>query len=70
MNSILDAPVATEQKFEYAGFWIRVVAVIIDSIVLGIVNMVLSFALVGSSVGLGLVSGGYVGAVGMALVLY
>lgn len=53
MNPILDAPVVAEQKLEYAGFWIRLVAVIIDSIILGIVNTVLSFALVGSSVGLG-----------------
>jgi uncharacterized RDD family membrane protein YckC len=47
MNPILDAPVMTEQKLEYAGFWIRFVAVIIDSIIIGVVNMVLSFALLG-----------------------
>jgi len=53
MNPILDAPVITEQKLEYAGFWIRLVALIIDNIVLWVINMVLSFALIGSSVGLG-----------------
>jgi uncharacterized RDD family membrane protein YckC len=53
MNSILDAPVVTEQRLEYAGFWIRVVAIIIDSIVLGVVNWVLTFALLGSSFSLG-----------------
>lgn len=58
MNSILDAPVATEQKLEYAGFWIRAVALIIDSIVLGVVNMVLSFALIGGSMGAGMMGGG------------
>ena len=54
MNPILDAPAITEQKLEYAGFWIRFVALIIDSIVLGVINMVLSFALIGSSFGMGI----------------
>lgn len=52
MNQILDAPVAVEQKLEYAGFWIRFVAAIIDGIVLFVVNMVLSFALLGGAVGM------------------
>ncbi len=56
MNSILDAPVATETKFEYAGFWIRFVAVIIDGIVLGIVNWILAFVIIGGS--MGMASGG------------
>jgi uncharacterized RDD family membrane protein YckC len=45
MNPILDAPVTTEQKLEYAGFWIRVVAYIIDGIVLSVALMVLGFAI-------------------------
>jgi len=68
MNSILDAPVATEQKLEYAGFWIRFVALIIDSIVLGVVNMVLSFALIGG--GMGMASTGDYGTFGMMFVVY
>jgi uncharacterized RDD family membrane protein YckC len=46
MNPILDAPVMTEQKLEYAGFWIRVVANIIDSIVLSVVILFVGFVLV------------------------
>ena len=69
MNSILDAPVATEQKFEYAGFWIRVVATIIDGIVLWVVNMIISFALIGGSVGMGMASGGDYAGFGMMIVL-
>lgn len=44
MNPILDAPVASEQKLEYAGFWIRVVAMIIDTIVLSFGIGILAFA--------------------------
>jgi uncharacterized RDD family membrane protein YckC len=44
MNSILDAPVATEQKLEYAGFWIRLVAIMIDGIVLSVVIFFIAFA--------------------------
>lgn len=68
MNPILDAPVITEQKMEYAGFWIRTVALIIDSIVLWVINMVLSFALIGSSVGLGSMGSG--GGFGAMLIVY
>lgn len=49
MNQILDAPVAPVAKMEYAGFWIRFVAVIIDGIVLAVVNWILAFALIGGS---------------------
>jgi len=42
MNPILDAPVVSEQKLEYAGFWIRVVAYILDIIVLSIVIGILA----------------------------
>lgn len=62
MNQILDAPVATEQKLEYAGFWIRVVAYIIDSIVLTVVLGVIGFALIGGAIAMesfGLVVGVY-----------
>ena len=33
-EQILDAPVGVEKKLKYAGFWIRVAATIIDSIIL------------------------------------
>jgi uncharacterized RDD family membrane protein YckC len=49
MNPILDAPVATDRRLEYAGFWIRFVAAFIDGIVLSVVNWVLAFAFIGSS---------------------
>jgi uncharacterized RDD family membrane protein YckC len=48
MNPILDAPV-TEQKLEYAGFWIRVVANIIDSIVLCVVLIAIGFVFIGGA---------------------
>jgi uncharacterized RDD family membrane protein YckC len=51
MTPILDAPVLTEQKLEYAGFWIRVVAYVIDSIIVTVVFGLLSFALVGGALG-------------------
>jgi uncharacterized RDD family membrane protein YckC len=71
MNPILDAPVIAEQKLQYAGFWIRFVAVIIDGIILWIVNMVLSMVLLGGSLGLGAMSGGEdYGAFGAMIALY
>jgi uncharacterized RDD family membrane protein YckC len=48
MNQILDAPVSTDRKFEYAGFWIRVVAYFIDGFILSIVWYALLFAVIGS----------------------
>src|ERR1051325_4539797 len=45
MNPILDAPAVTERRLEYAGFWIRFVAIFIDGIVLWVINWVISFAL-------------------------
>lgn len=69
MNSILDAPVIAEQKLEYAGFWIRFVAYIIDYIVLGVVDTVLSFAIIGSSMGM-VMSDDYTGLGGMLAVYY
>lgn len=41
MDQILDTPAENERKFEYAGFWIRVAAYIIDAIILWIVNYVI-----------------------------
>lgn len=71
MNSILDAPVATEQKLEYAGFWIRFVAALIDGIILGVVNMVLSFALIGGGMGMSMAAGdGDIGSFGMMFAVY
>lgn len=37
--------------FDYAGFWIRFAAKFLDSIILGIVNIILSFAIVGTAMG-------------------
>lgn len=37
------APVATAGRYRFAGFWIRVVAAIIDSIILGVVNSIIQF---------------------------
>jgi uncharacterized RDD family membrane protein YckC len=36
MDQILDSPLGTEKKLNYAGFWIRTAALIIDSIVLSL----------------------------------
>jgi uncharacterized RDD family membrane protein YckC len=45
-DQILDAPVTEGQRhFEYAGFWIRVGAYIIDALVLAIPNFVLGLML-------------------------
>jgi uncharacterized RDD family membrane protein YckC len=44
MNPILDAPVTSEQKLEYAGFWIRVVAIMIDAIILTVAIFIVIFA--------------------------
>ncbi|HZY78907.1 MAG TPA: RDD family protein [Cyclobacteriaceae bacterium] len=52
MNQILDAPVTAVAKMEYAGFWIRFVAAFIDGIVLGVVNWIIGFALIGGSLSL------------------
>ena len=44
MENILDTPESAERKLDYAGFWIRVAALIIDSIILYAINFVLIFA--------------------------
>lgn len=48
MNQILDAPVPVERKLEYAGFWIRFVAAIIDGILLGAATWGLYFGIYGT----------------------
>ena len=45
------APVAPVARYQYAGFWIRVVAAIIDSIILGVVNSILQFTVLGPMTG-------------------
>jgi uncharacterized RDD family membrane protein YckC len=40
---VLDAPVQNDRQLVYAGFWIRVTAYLVDAIILGVVNIVLSF---------------------------
>jgi len=40
---VLDAPVQNDRQLVYAGFWIRVAAYLVDAIILGVVNIVLSF---------------------------
>ncbi|MFZ5970509.1 MAG: RDD family protein [Bacteroidota bacterium] len=47
MDQILDAPVRNEKKASYAGFWIRFVAYIVDSMVLWLIQIVLSFMFYG-----------------------
>lgn len=48
MDQILDAPQQENRNLQYAGFWIRVAAYLIDGVLLWIVNVVLSFLYVGS----------------------
>lgn len=43
-NLILDAPAPAQRRLEYAGFWIRVVAAIIDWVVLSILSRIVSYA--------------------------
>jgi len=44
-DQILDAPIVEVKRLEYAGFWIRAGAYILDSILLGVVNAVINLAL-------------------------
>jgi uncharacterized RDD family membrane protein YckC len=37
------APAAAAGRYQYAGFWIRVLASLIDSIILGVVNSIIQF---------------------------
>ncbi len=44
MDQILDAPTIENKRLEYAGFWIRFVAYLIDSILLFCINTVFEYA--------------------------
>jgi uncharacterized RDD family membrane protein YckC len=45
MEQILDLPSTSQRNMVYAGFWIRLAAVLIDGFVLGIANMIILGAL-------------------------
>jgi uncharacterized RDD family membrane protein YckC len=47
-QQILDAPNEVQKKFNYAGFWIRFGAALIDGVILGIVNGIISFTFFGA----------------------
>lgn len=42
LDQILDVPPSAERRVEYAGFWIRFAAVIIDRIILYILQLIIS----------------------------
>lgn len=48
MDQILDTPHQEVPSFSYAGFWIRLGAYLIDTVLLWIVNVVISFFYLGS----------------------
>ena len=48
MNQILDLPVSEKKALDYAGFWIRVIATIIDGLLLQIIQVVLSYLIYGT----------------------
>lgn len=54
LDQVLDTPVATEKRFQYAGFWIRFVAYIVDSIILWAVGFVLGLLAAGTDANIGL----------------
>ncbi len=54
-NQILDSPSVALPRV-YAGFWLRVAAYIIDAILLSIVNWILTFLVVGSSMSAAMMS--------------
>jgi uncharacterized RDD family membrane protein YckC len=59
LDQVLDTPVSTEKRLQYAGFWIRFVAYIVDSVILWAVGFVLGLLAAGTdaaSVGLTLLS--------------
>jgi uncharacterized RDD family membrane protein YckC len=72
-------PQAVVSRYQFAGFWIRLVAALIDSIILGVVNSIIQFAALRPMMGLSEVSSdpaslfaaagaaGVLGLVGMAL---
>jgi uncharacterized RDD family membrane protein YckC len=48
MEDVLDAPVSTQRRFRYAGFWIRVAAYFLDGLLLSFVNYFVVFLLLSS----------------------
>lgn len=44
-DQILDAPAFADRKLQYAGFWIRVGASLIDGLLIGVVNSIIQFML-------------------------
>ena len=46
-EQILDAPADVDRKLQYAGFWIRVGAAVIDTIILWLANFAVSMVLLG-----------------------
>jgi uncharacterized RDD family membrane protein YckC len=48
-EQILDAPADVDRKLQYAGFWIRVGAALIDSIILWLANFAVSMVVLGGS---------------------
>lgn len=48
MDQILDAPQSENRIFNYAGFWIRVGAALVDGVILGILNVIISFIYLGT----------------------
>lgn len=46
-EQILDAPADVDRKLQYAGFWIRVGAYLIDAIILWLANFVVSMVFLG-----------------------
>lgn len=47
MDTTLDSPVSTHAPAEYAGFWLRFVAYIIDAIILGIAHWIIIMPILG-----------------------
>ncbi|HYG18110.1 MAG TPA: RDD family protein [Ohtaekwangia sp.] len=47
MDQILDLPSPSDRGLNYAGFWIRVGAALIDTVILWVVNVILAFSFLG-----------------------
>ncbi len=48
IDQILDAPEVEVTRLQYAGFWIRTGAYILDALIVGVVNAIIAFILGGS----------------------
>lgn len=53
LDQILDSPAAEQKKFPYAGFWIRVVAYLIDGILLAVINFIIGLVMGSAGTGAG-----------------